>query len=77
MWSEAELRGTVLDAATVGAIVCGIVFVLDVTVTLARRLGLSCGPLGTVFERRSPAAWSADAALVMCSRRIAMSPTRR
>jgi hypothetical protein len=27
--------------------------------------------------RRSPAAWSADAAFSMCSRTIAVSPTRR
>lgn len=55
MWSEAELRRTLLDAATVGAVLCGALFLLDVAITLARRRGRSPGRLAAVLERGSPA----------------------
>jgi nucleoid-associated protein YgaU len=56
MWSEAELRTTLLHVAQIGAVVCGTLFVVDVAATLARRRGAAPVRLAAALERRSPAA---------------------
>lgn len=59
MWTEAELRGTLLDVAALGALLFGTLFVVDVAMTLARRRGRRpggiAGGIAAVVERRSPA----------------------
>lgn len=55
MWSEAELRDALLQLATLGGLVAGAVFVLDLAASVARRCGATPGPVVTALERRSPA----------------------
>lgn len=56
MWTEAELRTALLQLAAIAGVVSGIVFVIDVAATVARRRGAAPARALTALECRSPAA---------------------